>query len=109
MDEKVKKILDRVKDKINNGWYSITANDDEWKAILALLSEKDKEIEEIIQDEWQCCHAYNNEIVSENQKLKARIKSLEEGIEKLKDNADSDDPHWDLHEELYNLIKGDNK
>jgi len=99
-----------------------------------------------LSNEWQECHSYNNEIVAENQKLKkkleeleaqfnalkellgeysiemtvvklkARIKSLEEGIEKHKwekwgYGEDMKEGRFyqvedELDEELYNLIKG---
>jgi DNA repair exonuclease SbcCD ATPase subunit len=72
-----------------------------------------KELEEIVKEntrlsnEWQECHSYNNEIVSENQKLKARIKELEEGIDKVIKwrNFDGDGITDPLRKELYTLLK----
>ena len=55
---------------------------EEYNEVIHLLSEKEKESEEIIKEnqrlskEWQECHDWNNKVIAENQRLKSKIREL---------------------------------
>jgi len=80
--------IEEIKKRYSKGCYLVNVPGQFRQAyqdiqrLLSLLSEKEKEIEDITQEntrlsnEWQECHAYNNEIVSENQKLKEKVEEL---------------------------------
>jgi hypothetical protein len=113
MDEKVKEIFERHSGDLHQlAMQPYLENDEGWQStrdvrdLLSLLDEKERKIEEL---ENKLIKVFGESVKMSNH-YSARIKSLEEGIEKHKIKSYCQPIDYEYKtEELYKLIEGGGK